>query len=410
MPNKKRLLTISLLVLLAVSPFLSFYDVPLVRAIGIIRVQGNARGTATSGSTIAVTLGAAPTSGNVLIAVYGAVVNPATTVSSITQTGVTWTQKTVKLHNNYYESEIWLGVVGAGASTSVTLSLSGSIPATYAVVADICEYYGVATTTDKTATNGGGSVYPDTGTTANTTQATELWIGGTVLSSYTQSTPTNGFTLLDGALTGYTSTAYLEKIASAIGTANSGTTGAASGQWSGCIATFKALTAVSVTLPQTVTVSSSLGSGKTLTWFESEILLFSSSSGFQKALTKYAAETLLLLDSLGTQKTIAQVLTEVLSGTMTLTDALAHQISIFVTHADALNLLDSLGAQKTLIQALTEALTDLLHIPDTLNPPFPLGPLLMSGEEAVAVAVSIGVFSIALVCALVFGYRRKRDS
>ena len=88
----------------------------------------------------------------------------------------------------------------------------------------------------------GSSTHTVTGTTATTTQAKELWIGGiTVEASASQTTPTNGFTLLDGATTGVsTSVAYLENIVSTTGTASSGTT-ISSNSYVGCIATFKGL-------------------------------------------------------------------------------------------------------------------------------------------------------------------------
>ena len=58
-----------------------------------------------------------------------------------------------------------------------------------------------------------------------TTQPSELWIGGiTVGAAAAQSSATNGFTLLDGDTGTQISVAYLEKVVSATGAANSGTT------------------------------------------------------------------------------------------------------------------------------------------------------------------------------------------
>lgn len=213
----------------------------------ITRVQGNARGTSAT-STISVTMASTPTNGNVLVAIIG-ISNwyaPLLNVSSINQTGVTWTKQISETESNYYSDiEIWLGVVSSGASTSITINLSG---APYpGAVADVCEYSGVATTSflDKTAVNTDSTQYPDTGTTGTTTQATELWIGGCMsVANATQSSPRNGFALLDGAVySTYMSLAYLEKIVSSTGTANSGTTTGIQ-RWAGCIATFKASVAV----------------------------------------------------------------------------------------------------------------------------------------------------------------------
>jgi hypothetical protein len=236
---KSKFLSLIVILFFLVSCF-TVFQFPTVKANpGIIRVQGNARGTSVT-STISVTLASTPTSGNVLVAVIGFFASASRSVSSISETSVSWTmqvRKEYNLYGVYAEMEIWFGVVSAGASTSITVTLSGA--ATFGATADVCEYSGVVTTNflDKTASTSGNNAYPKTGTTATTTQADELWIGGTVLYGYAQTTPTNGFALLDGVLSNYESTGYLEKIVSATGTANSQTTGSIQ-QWAGCIATF----------------------------------------------------------------------------------------------------------------------------------------------------------------------------
>jgi len=206
----------------------------------IVRVQGNARGTSLT-DTISVTMASNPISGNVLVAVIGVCASAARTVLSIVQAGVTWTYQIgiVGVYDYDDTAEIWFGVVGAGASKDVTVTLSWV--ANHGGVADICEYSGVETSgfLDKTATSSGWNDLK-TGTTVATTQANELWIGGIEADySRTQSLPTNGFTLLDGALYDEGSLAYLEKIVSATGTANSGTTASGNCASGGCIATFK---------------------------------------------------------------------------------------------------------------------------------------------------------------------------
>ena len=205
----------------------------------IVRVQGNARGTSGSGSTsVSVTLGAAPTPGNVLvltIGIYGQVNLPS--VTGISQTGVTWYYQ-IKSSRSTVDIEIWFGIVGSGASTNLTVSWANF---GYSV-ANVCEYSGILTSgyLDKTASANGQSTSPSTGTTDTTTQADELWIGATASGgANNQTSPTNGFTLMDGVKNVAISNAYLEKIVSATGTANSGTT-ASNASWAGCIATFKA--------------------------------------------------------------------------------------------------------------------------------------------------------------------------
>ena len=198
------------------------------------------------------------------------------TVSSICQTGVTWS-KQVGNHlgtdgSGYDDSEIWLGIVGSGASTSVTVTLSGS--ADYGAAADICEYSGVATSSslDQTSTATGSSTSTSTGTTATTTVPNELWIGSIAAADgtgHTQSSATNSFTLLDGAvLASYVSEAYLEKIVTSTATAYSGTTcsGSVNG-WFGCIATFKAVSKTTPTVPAptlSIPTSTTVGTSETL--------------------------------------------------------------------------------------------------------------------------------------------------
>ena len=214
------------------------------------RVQG-ARGTGTS--SIAVTLGSTPSNGNALIACVCMCGSGGASVSSISQTNVTWTKQTSKAYSTSSStSEIWFGVVSASASTSITFNLS-NVNTGYYQIADVYEYSGVAVSSflDKTASSAALSSSPNTGTTAATTQNDELWIGATAVTSggyganVAQSSPTNSFTLLDGAntdksITAHSSLGFLEKIVSSTGTANTDTTIPSSQQWAGCIATFKA--------------------------------------------------------------------------------------------------------------------------------------------------------------------------
>ena len=243
-----------------------FETIPTVEAATITRVQGSYKGTWSSGTTISVALLTAPTNGNVVIltAALRSGSSGQSVISSIAETGVNWSSggagKQVGLLANfasgshYEDGEIWLGLVGSGASTSITVTLSAvpnaggySFPGG---VVDVCEYSGIATTSflDKTATSsnaGSTTTAPSsTGTTATTSQANELLIGESAVMSYSQSSPTNGFALLDGAIpyqgTG-TSNAYLEKIVSSTGAYGSGATFTSS-FWVGCIATFEAPT------------------------------------------------------------------------------------------------------------------------------------------------------------------------
>ena len=217
---------------------------------GIVRVQGLAQGTSTSSNSIPVTLSGTPKSGDVLIAVIGTYRTGGTnirTVSSISGgsgSTNTWHQITSESYsgsNTAEDVEIWEGIVSSG-STSVTITISGST-STYAV-ADICEYSGIVTSSpysDQTAVSTNSGTSTSTGTTGTTTQASELWIGGiTVGANAAQTSPTNGFTLLDGNVySSSMSVAYLANTVYTTGTASSGTT-ISSNRYVGCIATFEA--------------------------------------------------------------------------------------------------------------------------------------------------------------------------
>jgi len=241
----------------------------------ITRVQGNARGTGTGGVsfTVTVTLSSSPTNDNLLI-LSSIGVNTSSSgdayyvyVSSITQTNVTWTKQIGKRctategaspHGLY--TEIWVGVVGASASASITVNMAAAAATSNLGISDVCEYSGLLTSgfLDKTASNTSlNSTTLDTGTTAVTAQADELWVGATggggTTSATTQASPTNGFTLLDGADYSFSgwhqSLAYLEKIVSSAAAANSGTTAANAVDSACCIATFKAVAAGGLSIP-----------------------------------------------------------------------------------------------------------------------------------------------------------------
>jgi hypothetical protein len=168
------------------------------------------------------------------------------TISSISQTGVTWSRakqsQLIDGLGNYYNIEIWTGNVGSGASPGITLTLNISgTPTTVNAIVDVCEYAIPFPSIDQTASNSGQSTTSDTGTTATTSTAYELCVGGTFSWNDTnQTSPTNGFNLLDGALfQGITSLSMLEKFVSSIGTANSGTSLGTYSYWVGCVITIE---------------------------------------------------------------------------------------------------------------------------------------------------------------------------
>jgi hypothetical protein len=225
-------------------------------------VQGPAQGTAAIDSgTFIVTLAQTPVSGNLLVLIFiSATFGSANAiVSGISQTGVKWQGSAVTTEggpNGNLNIEMWYGVVGSGAGTVITVTVTGGNDGGTGNImeeADVCEFTGpfASSQVDKTAVNQGSGSSGDSGTTNPTIQTSELWIGaiGVVLagdSMVTQSSPTNSFTLLDGLPVGitafYSSIAYCYKVVSSTGTANVGTNIQSIASWEGCIATFKAAT------------------------------------------------------------------------------------------------------------------------------------------------------------------------
>jgi hypothetical protein len=189
-----------------------------------------------------------------------AIVTSSTTlrwVSSITQTGATWTCIGRTTDQEYNYTEIWAAFNVSNAGTTITVHLSGapSGGAGSGSVADVAQYSGISSA-DQTAGAVGesGSSPPTsvTGTTPTTVQNSELFIGAVGLgdpAGESQSNPTNGFTLFDGVADSNTfSLAYLQKIVASEGQASSGTTFPAYelNEYTSEIATFKGPTQANV--------------------------------------------------------------------------------------------------------------------------------------------------------------------
>ncbi len=209
----------------------------------ITRIQGNYEGSAINTNVIYVTMGTSPTAGNLEIAAIATMcttIPPYATVSTITQTNVAWSQQTSSTNSaQNLNVEIWAGVVSSGAVANITITLNKGV-SFYGAVADICEYSGLSTTNylDRMQSTSGSGTATSTGTTSTTNSANELWIGAINVYDYTQTTPTNSFSLLDGVLTSLVSLSFLERMPNAFGQAYSGTSITTSSAYAGTIATF----------------------------------------------------------------------------------------------------------------------------------------------------------------------------
>jgi hypothetical protein len=107
----------------------------------------------TSTNSLGVTLGAAPTNGNVLILISEC--EGSSNITGITQTNVTWTKLAESTASTSPHTEIWKGVASASAGTGITVAYSASNWSGYVV----SEWSGLTGTLDQTAasTNTGRS-------------------------------------------------------------------------------------------------------------------------------------------------------------------------------------------------------------------------------------------------------------
>ena len=210
-----------------------------------VRVQfASGNSGAASATTIPVTLTTAPVNGNTLVAVIGTRSTSGNSITSISQTGATWKRAVSTIGTSGTTTEIWYAPNVQGAATAVTINQSSVRGA-----AIIMEYSGVFTVPalDQTANTTATSTAAVTGTTPTTTQANELCVGGIGLvnSSYTLTSPLNGFTSVASAATTSGSASVNAKIYAldltnvvTTGTQSSGGTVSTSSAWSGAIATF----------------------------------------------------------------------------------------------------------------------------------------------------------------------------
>ena len=217
-----------------------------VKSASITLVQQQTLNVATSGANVAsvpLTLPSSITSGDALVLSIADQSSNGAVVSSVTETGATWTKATSTGSTGNGDAEIWYALnVPSNASTTITANLSAS---TNVQIANVSEWSGVATSgaLDKTnnantttASISAGSVTP--------TVSGELIVSDAYLlhGNTTQPTPTNGFAPLSqssgasGNYRGYA--AYLvDGATSSISTTWTEPGGA--GSWSAAIATFE---------------------------------------------------------------------------------------------------------------------------------------------------------------------------
>lgn len=223
---RKNYSSILLLAVLLLS-VVGVWTVQPVKAATITQVDGPWRGTGYP-ATVDMSSGELAVN-DVLVAVVGIYGAPPAFVYDIDQEGVEWIfvegswSGNGDLYNKFLQT--WYGIIrDEDCDTSADFYTNGA-----AAIVDVIEYNGISGEVDVvTVTAGQYDSTPETGTTASTSEIDELWIGGIFNVQDTdasQSSATNGFTLYDGASIGgpSTSLAFLEKIVSGTGTAQSQT-------------------------------------------------------------------------------------------------------------------------------------------------------------------------------------------
>jgi hypothetical protein len=220
----------------------------------ITRVQGNQVNSAGTGTSQAVTLGSGITLGNLVVAAVACGSN------NTTITGPSgWTQATINQPagaSATIETSIWYLIVDAGhaGQTSFTFSFSSS-HSMYICISEWSATNGwQASPVDKTA-NGDTSGSPTTsttivsGTTAATTQASELWIASLTYknSAQTETGITAGWTKdLESTLAANNTMTMLYQVASSTGAAACQYAISSAQFWAGCVTTFLPVVAIQV--------------------------------------------------------------------------------------------------------------------------------------------------------------------
>ena len=236
--NSKQLLA-ALCILVFIVSFASLFIPQAHASLGITLVQ-SAHAQETGAATGYCIFSTAPTAGDVIVLTVGLRTTVSTTVSSVSETGVSWTVAVNSVSAGNYLACICYGVVGSGAGAVISVFPSGT--SYYGCVMDASEFSDLSSTPlDVYASNTGAGTTTDTGTTITTSTPNELFVGDSVTGSQTQSSATNGFSVIGGTPfdSGYVCSAFLYKIVSSTQTANSGCQ-ISGASWSGAIATFEA--------------------------------------------------------------------------------------------------------------------------------------------------------------------------
>lgn len=208
-----------------------------------------AQGTIAQPSSLSPVFASNVTAGNCVIAVisFAGATSPISTVKTGTNAD-NWANGITVNSGSTIGTAIWIDPNSAGGSNTIAVTATGSnLQYVYTY-----EVSGIITSspTDKTSTATGTGTSWTSNTTATTTQASEIWIGGvTVAINATQTGPTSPWTNETAANnTNYTGSAISGyQIVSTTGTATYAGTSGSSGTYAGAVIALKALVATTTT-------------------------------------------------------------------------------------------------------------------------------------------------------------------
>lgn len=182
---------------------------------GILRIQGNANSSKVAGTTLAVSLGSPPATGNCLLAYVLAYDNGGGTiynVSSISSLNATWGPSALATisktgfdgASSAIQMEVWAATnIGPSAGSTITATFNNSIPFKFMIIEEI---HGLSLTQggllDVTASNYQTTANPlDTTLSSTINQANEYLVN---VWAYNTNTSTNSVLTLNSVNNGYT--------------------------------------------------------------------------------------------------------------------------------------------------------------------------------------------------------------
>jgi hypothetical protein len=208
----------------------------------LVQQASNGGNSAPSGSTLTVTLTSSPSSSNVLIATLSSVDTGGSYASTITSLdGASWTQVCQATNDSNSDAEVWVGT--SPSSSTVHVFTAANVSAPSVTNAQISEWSGLSSTSDKTNMGTGQSGTVATGS-ITTTNANDAIFAAAGNNGAVSTGPGTGWTSFTFSYDQNHAGAY--QVVSSTGTYSATWSWGGNNIWSACIAALKASTAVRV--------------------------------------------------------------------------------------------------------------------------------------------------------------------